>query len=147
MPIFLNLFNIWKYIYIYILSWIPFNFLAVTFFNQLKVHALHSIHLLAFLQFLQEQIGGSIMRNVVIFSFNLLLLGVFIIYAIASTKSEESRTNGAQAFSYHTKALEFIWSHLGYQHVWPVSFYVISLHYIVSLHESLPSQSQLRMIT
>ncbi|TKY58280.1 integral to membrane [Spatholobus suberectus] len=58
------------------------------------------------------------MRNVVIFSFNVLLLCVFI-SAITSSKSEVTRTNGAQPFSYHIKAVEFIWSHLGYQQVWP----------------------------
>ncbi|KAL2584254.1 hypothetical protein AAZV13_14G118600 [Glycine max] len=58
------------------------------------------------------------MRHVVIFSFNFLLLCVFI-SAITSTKSEVSSTNEEQSFSYHIKALEFIWKHLGYQHVWP----------------------------
>ncbi|KAL9330966.1 hypothetical protein ACSQ67_000576 [Phaseolus vulgaris] len=58
------------------------------------------------------------MRNVVIFSFIFLLLCVFF-YAITSTKIEVSMTNEAKPFSYHIKALEFIWSHLGYQHVWP----------------------------
>ncbi|RDX85882.1 Sulfite exporter TauE/SafE family protein 3, partial [Mucuna pruriens] len=58
------------------------------------------------------------MRTVGIVSFNLLLLCVFI-YAITSTQSEVSRTTGAQPFSYHIKALDFIWNHLGYEHVWP----------------------------
>ncbi|ESW33336.1 hypothetical protein PHAVU_001G061000 [Phaseolus vulgaris] len=58
------------------------------------------------------------MRNVVIFSFIFLLLCVFF-YAITSTKIEVSMKNEAKPFSYHIKALEFIWSHLGYQHVWP----------------------------
>ncbi|KAG2389969.1 Sulfite exporter TauE/SafE family protein [Vigna angularis] len=58
------------------------------------------------------------MRKVVIFSLIFLLLCVMI-YAKASTKTEVSRTNEANPFSYHIKALEIIWNHLGYQHVWP----------------------------
>ncbi|XP_047151127.1 sulfite exporter TauE/SafE family protein 3-like isoform X3 [Vigna umbellata] len=58
------------------------------------------------------------MRKVVIFSLIFLLLCVMI-YAKASTKTEVSRTNEANPFSYHIKVLEIIWSHLGYQHVWP----------------------------
>ncbi|KAJ1415699.1 hypothetical protein SESBI_17907 [Sesbania bispinosa] len=38
---------------------------------------------------------------------------------IKSVKSEVYSTNGAQPFPYHVKALEFIWNHLGYKHVWP----------------------------
>ncbi|XP_027941770.1 sulfite exporter TauE/SafE family protein 3-like [Vigna unguiculata] len=58
------------------------------------------------------------MRKVLIFSFIFFLLCV-LIYAKASTKTEVSRTNESNPFSYHIKALEIIWSHLGYQHVWP----------------------------
>ncbi|KAK7384923.1 hypothetical protein VNO78_30626 [Psophocarpus tetragonolobus] len=59
------------------------------------------------------------MRNVVIVSFNLVLLCVFV-YAITSTKSEVFTTNDeAEPFPYHVKVMEFIWRHLGYQHEWP----------------------------
>ncbi|KAJ1377807.1 Transmembrane protein [Sesbania bispinosa] len=60
-----------------------------------------------------------VMRNVAMVSFNFLLL-LFFAYAKSSTESEASAINGAQTFSYyHVKAKEFLWSHSGYQHVWP----------------------------
>nr|KYP53587.1 hypothetical protein KK1_024481 [Cajanus cajan] len=58
------------------------------------------------------------MTNVVAFPFIFLLLCVFI-SSITTSRSEVSMTNEAQPFSYHIKVLEFIWTHLGYQHVWP----------------------------
>ncbi|XP_061336504.1 sulfite exporter TauE/SafE family protein 3-like isoform X2 [Gastrolobium bilobum] len=59
------------------------------------------------------------MRNVVIVSFNFLLLLVFVSAIGRSTGSEISATNGTQPFTYIVKAMEFLWSHSGYQHVWP----------------------------
>ncbi|KAJ1409915.1 hypothetical protein SESBI_22386 [Sesbania bispinosa] len=60
-----------------------------------------------------------VMRNVAMVSFNFLLL-LFFAYAKTSTESQASAINGAQPFSYyHVKSKEFLWSHSGYQHVWP----------------------------
>ncbi|XP_057421670.1 sulfite exporter TauE/SafE family protein 3-like [Lotus japonicus] len=58
------------------------------------------------------------MRNVFIVSFNLLMV-LFLVYAKRCTKTEAYGINGAQIFPYHVKAMEFLWGHSGYQHVWP----------------------------